>query len=188
MQIFLQRVAANVDFNTLNSLGNDISKVFENIQVTVGPSVEASSKTIFEFCFDRTRNQLNSTRLLQWFLDKFRLDTQSKVLIIVDADAYTTGLNFVFGEAYNNGNIAAIYLPRLKQEFYGLEANEQLFYERMVKEAVHELGHTFDLAHCDNKLCVMHFSNSLPETDIKGRSFCKNCKDKTLRRHKWKQP
>lgn len=96
----------------------------------------------------------------------------------------STGLNFVFGEAYSDGKIAAIYLPRLKQEFYGLEPNEQLFYERIVKEAVHELGHTFGFAHCGNKLCVMHFSNSLAETDIKGRGFCKNCKNKMLRTHK----
>jgi predicted Zn-dependent protease len=30
------------------------------------------------------------------------------------------GLNFVFGEAFGNGKIAAIYLSRLKEEFYSL--------------------------------------------------------------------
>jgi hypothetical protein len=51
-------------------------------------------------------------------------------------------LNFVFGEAYKGRRIAAIYLPRLRQEFYGLESNELVFHERIVKEAIHELGHT----------------------------------------------
>jgi archaemetzincin len=180
MQIILQPLAANLDSDTFRSLASDISKEFENVQVTVAPSVEPYTKTIFHFSFERPRNQVNSTRLLQWFLDKFRIDRQSKMLIIVDADAYSSGLNFVFGEAHDNGKIAAIYLPRLKQEFYGLEPNEQIFYDRIVKEAVHELGHAFGLAHCSNKFCVMHFSDSLPETDIKRRRFCRNCKNKLL--------
>jgi archaemetzincin len=35
------------------------------------------------------------------------------------------------------------------------------FGQRLVKEAVHELGHAFGLNHCENIECVMHFSNSL---------------------------
>jgi archaemetzincin len=72
----------------------------------------------------------------------------------------SNGLNFVFGEAIGNGGIAIIYLPRIKQEFHGLKPNEQMFYERLVKESVHELGHVFGLAHCKNTRCVMQFSNS----------------------------
>ena len=49
-----------------------------------------------------------------------------------------------------NSKVAAIYPPRLRQEFYGLEKNEQLFLQRVVKEAVHELGHTFGLGHCQS--------------------------------------
>lgn len=180
MQIVLQPVAANLDYDSLHSLGNHISIEFENIQVTVAPSGEPYVETIFQYALDSARNQLNSTKLLQWFLDKFKLDTESKMLIIVDADAYSRGLNFVFGESYGNGKIAAIYLPRIKQEFYGLKPNERLFYQRMVKEAVHELGHAFGLTHCDNQVCVMHFSNSLHDTDIKDRSFCKSCRNKLL--------
>jgi predicted Zn-dependent protease len=42
-------------------------------------------------------------------------------------------LYFVLGEAFGNGRIAAIYLPRIKENFYVLKPNKQLFYERMVK-------------------------------------------------------
>jgi archaemetzincin len=42
--------------------------------------------------------------------------------------------------------VAAIYLPRLRQGFYGLKKNEKLFLQRVVKEAVHEIGHAFGLA------------------------------------------
>jgi archaemetzincin len=86
---------------------------------------------------------------------------------------------FVFSEASSlGGQVAAVYLPRLRQEFYSLDPNKLVFHERTVKEAIHELGHTFGIVHCTNKLCVMHFSNSLHDTDFKNRTFCSNCKNK----------
>jgi archaemetzincin len=45
----------------------------------------------------------------------------------------------------------------------------------LVKESGHELGRAFGLAHCNNTRCVMHFSNSLQDTDFKKRSFCDSC-------------
>ena len=101
-----------------------------------------------------------------------------KVLVICDMDAYSGELNFIFGEAHLGGRVAAIYLARLKPEFYDLAPNELVFYDRVTKEAVHELGHSFGLFHCNNKRCVMHFSNLLYDTDFKNRIFCKNCKNK----------
>ncbi len=88
----------------------------------------------------------------------------------------TLGLNFVFGQAMAGGRDAVVALPRLRQEFYGLPEDEVLFKERAIKEAVHELGHTYGLGHCPNSRCVMHFSNSLADTDIKGASFCRTCR------------
>ena len=53
-------------------------------------------------------------------------------------DAYSGELNFIFGEALLGGRVAAIYLARLKPEFYNLAPNELVFYDRVAKEAVHE--------------------------------------------------
>ena len=55
--------------------------------------------------------------------------------------------------------------------------NDKIFYGRIIKESVHELGHVFGLRHCENRKCVMHFSNSIEDTDIKTHVFCKNCKN-----------
>ena len=66
----------------------------------------------------------------------------------------------------------------LRQEFYGLPRDKNLFRERALKEAVHELGHTYGLGHCPDSTCVMHFSNSLPDTDLKGWKFCPDCQEK----------
>ena len=53
---------------------------------------------------------------------------------------------------------------------------------KQVKEAVHELGHTRGLGHCADPRCVMAFSNSLADTDRKGKEFCARCTYK-LRAH-----
>lgn len=99
-----------------------------------------------------------------------------KILLVCDRGAYSDDLNFIFGEAYRGGRIAVVYLTRLR-EFYGLKPDEFLFRERIVKVAVLEPGHSFNLPHCDNKRCVMYFSNSLYDTHFKGRVFCSFCKN-----------
>jgi archaemetzincin len=176
MRIILYPMLTTLDQSTLNSLAKDISKEFKNTKVTVDSSrTRFNTEIVFQSNFDINRNQWNSPKLLGSLLEKFNPATDTKILVIFDADAYSYGLNFVFGEAIGNGAIAIIYLPRIKQEFYGLNPDEQLFYERMVKESVHELGHAIGLAHCDNTRCVMHFSNSLRDTDFKERSFCDRC-------------
>ena len=70
---------------------------------------------------------------------------------------------------------AIIALPRLRQGLYGLPEDMALFCERVVKEAVHELGHTFGLGHCRDRRCVLAFPNALMDTDYKGPGFCTRC-------------
>lgn len=105
-----------------------------------------------------------------------------RVLGVVDVDIFAPGLNFVFGQADITGKRALISLQRLRQEFYGLPQDENLFQQRALKEVVHELGHTYELGHCPDRICVMHFSNSLPDTDLKGWKFCSICKEKVSRK------
>jgi archaemetzincin len=162
-----------LDNDLLNFLIGALSKEFDYANVTVSNT----PKIDIEDFIDGRRNQIRSSELLYWVLEKMKPTREMKILIICDMDAYTGDLNFVFGEAYRGGGAAAIYLPRLRQEFYHLKPDELVFRDRIVKEAIHELGHSFGLYHCANKKCVMHFSNSLHDTDFKQGSFCSNCKN-----------
>jgi len=96
-------------------------------------------------------------------------------------DLYVSSLNFVFGLADQENRRAIIALPRLRQSYYGLPDDTDLFKQRALKEAVHELGHVFGMRHCDDRRCVMAFSNSLADTDCKSHDFCSRCRRQLLR-------
>jgi archaemetzincin len=103
---------------------------------------------------------------------------RDRVLGIAGVDLYLPGMNFVFGIADRRN--ALISLCRLTQSFYGRPEDLRLFRRRAVVEAVHELGHTFGLTHCGNPLCVMHFSNTIADTDRKGPAFCVACGSRVM--------
>ncbi len=126
---------------------------------------------INKYCFDAAKRKYISTCLLK----SYRVD--GITLFVTEHDLFADELNFVFGEAELNGRRAIISLYRLKPEFYG-EKDDDLFKERVLKEAMHELGHVFGLLHCRNPICVMYFSNSIIDTDRKRWMYCERCKDK----------
>lgn len=128
------------------------------------------------FSYNHKRRQFHSTPILKRLKDIF---TEKDIILgILDVDLYVEGLNFIFGEAQPLNKIAVISVKRLREEFYGLTEDKDLFYQRTLKEAVHEIGHLFKLPHCPNPKCVMHFSNSLLDTDIKDFRFCPICEKK----------
>ena len=130
--------------------------------------------------YDRRRRQYVGHAILA-ALARLSLPDAERVLGIIDADCYAPGLNFIFGEASFHARDAFIALPRLRQSFYGLPEDVSLFQERVLKEAVHELGHTYGLKHCPSPRCVLHFSNSLHDTDVKGAAFCLRCQARLAR-------
>ncbi len=155
-----------------------IEKLIATLQEKFGFPVEIGKGIDdIQFTYNKKRKQYHSTLILDEIRKGIPKDAL-KVLGIADEDLYVPSLNFVFGEADLDGSAAVISLARLKQDFYGLEPDEALFEKRTLKEAVHELGHCFGLRHCSDPRCVMHFSNSLQDTDIKSSSFCSICEKK----------
>ena len=123
---------------------------------------------------DQRRGQHHSTEILAKLLELGPAQDR-KILGVTDVDLFVPIFTFVFGEAQLRGPAALVSLHRLRQEFYGLPPAEDLFYVRAEKEALHELGHTFGLVHCASFDCVMRFSNSIEEVDMKTSSFCDSC-------------
>ena len=157
-----------VDESLLIQLAGSIEGIFD-VSVEIGQLLPEPV-----YAYVPERKQYHSTRILDEIIRQG--NRKQKVLGVADVDLFVPRLNFVFGEADLHNRAAVISLVRLRQSYYGLPENKKLFSQRTVKEAVHELGHTFGLGHCPNPGCVMFFSNSLADTDRKEDAFCPQCR------------
>ncbi len=149
----------------LDDLVRDLSA--SGIECTLGHPLPAP-----EAAFDRHRNQYLANAFLGLAAQAAPVlaDPRGKVLAVTDVDLYAGDLNFVLGIAEPRGRTAVISLSRLS-----IGADPKMRRLRALKEAVHELGHTLGLGHCPDPACVMHFSNSLADTDRKGSRPCAVC-------------
>lgn len=152
----------------LDYLKKNLSEIFKT-QVYIGKAYDPP-----EYAYNEKRRQYLSSVILD-NLSKTR-DKSQKILAIIDKDLYVPELNFVFGLADPLRSACIISTTRLKQTYYSLPEDKDLFLRRTLKEAVHEIGHLFNLNHCPDPSCVMHFSNSLLDTDRKDYNFCNSCK------------
>jgi len=124
---------------------------------------------------DPRRGQHSSTKLLRWILAS-GLPAGAKVLGVTDVDLFIPVLTFVFGEAQLGGPAAVVSLARLRRTYDDRPAPEVTIEGRLLKECLHELGHTFGLAHCADGACVMSRSNSVLDVDRKRAAFCRDCR------------
>lgn len=132
--------------------------------------------------FNLKRNQFISDVILKHLRDKYA-GPGCRVLGVVEDDLYTANMNFIFGQADVVSAVALISLARLMPHIDSLKGAEGIVFRRALIEAIHELGHTYGLKHCSNPECVMFFSNSLRDTDMKTRKFCARCMHQI--REKW---
>jgi archaemetzincin len=133
------------------------------------PAVE-----IPEYVHDTRRGQYSSELLLNILIERNNRECD-RILGITNHDLFIPTMNFVFGQADLENGVAVISIARLKQEYYSLPPDRKILTRRILTEAIHEIGHTWQLQHCTNPDCVMFFSNSLSDTDHKGYAFCDNC-------------
>jgi archaemetzincin len=161
----------NVTKHVLETIAEGLRNVFPETKF----KIETKALKVPSQAFNQDRQQYHSTIILgeiRKYAEKQRLTI---ALGVVDVDLYVPQLNFVFGEAECPGKAAVISTFRLNPEIYDRPPNETLLTERCIKEAVHEIGHALGLMHCRNPFCVMHFSNSIYDTDVKQRFFCTKC-------------
>jgi len=128
-----------------------------------------------EFALHPTRMQYHSTEILGRLPSFVQPDTW-RLLGVTELDLYIPILTFVFGEAQVGNSCAVVSTHRLRQEFYGLPSDGGVLRERLLKEAVHELGHTLRLPHCEDYRCAMAPSHAVEWIDLKGSAFCPDCR------------
>ncbi|HUN87273.1 MAG TPA: archaemetzincin family Zn-dependent metalloprotease [Terriglobales bacterium] len=132
-----------------------------------------------QFSFHGERRQYHSSQILAQ-MSKFVGPKTWRLLAVSGNDLYIPILTFVFGEAQMGGPSAIVSYYRLRQQFYGLPHDPDLLRQRLLKEAVHELGHTLELTHCDDYRCAMSASHSVELIDLKENAFCEGCANQVL--------
>jgi archaemetzincin len=122
------------------------------------------------------RQQFHSSEILQRM--QALAPRSWRLLAIADVDLYIPILTYVFGEAQIAGPCAVVSAFRLRQEFYGLDGDEDLLRERLLKECVHELGHTLELRHCQDYRCAMASSHAVEWIDLRESTLCESCRSR----------
>jgi archaemetzincin len=123
---------------------------------------------------DPGRGQWASAEFLRLLLRSVP-PASKRVLGLTRRDLFVPVLSFVFGQAQLNGPVAVVSLARLDQAFHGLPPDRSVTATRALKEAVHELGHTFGLVHCTDPACPMSLSIDIRQLDAKAALFCATC-------------
>lgn len=126
--------------------------------------------------YDDQRQQCLSSEILKAILESAPAD-ENKIMGVTEVDLFIPIFTYIFGEAQLDGRAGLISLARLKPDANDESPDEELYKLRALKEAVHELGHTFGLKHCPEPACVMRFANNIIEVDSKDCSFCPSCHD-----------
>ncbi len=126
------------------------------------------------YAFDKNRLQYNAVTILKSLESESSLDC-AKIIGILNVDLFVPMFTHVFGEARQGGKCALVSLYRLRDELDDSDSREPLLLERAAKVALHESAHLFNLSHCMDERCLMHFSGGLQDLDKAPISFCRYC-------------
>ncbi len=162
-----------IDFGLTNKLASGLASLL-GLTVEILHPLEIPPEA-----YNPQRGQYYSTIVLNK-LQLLKADEKEKILGIIDEDLYTPALSYLFGDADPLSKVAVLSICRLRNEFSGFPENEELMFNRILKESAYQLGRTLNLENCPNPKCVMHQSLKVVDTDLKLAKFCDNCQRKVF--------
>ena len=124
--------------------------------------------------FDEIHLRYDAGAILSCF-ESCSYENYDKIIGIFNGDLFIPTFAYVFGEAKQGGKHALVSLFRLAKGIEGHNPPSSLLFERAAKVALHELGHLYNLSHCEDKNCLMHYSGGLADLDNIPLYFCRYC-------------
>ncbi len=122
-----------------------------------------------------------TNKFYQILINKRNEENLGMIIALTDLPIYSSSndkIIFLFGETHLKhrvGIVSTFSFPENRKYNGILE-------ERVFKEIVHEVGHMIlGSNHCQESVCVMHFSNDVKEIDSKSIDLCDKCKTKLLK-------
>ena len=189
-----------INILVLNDIGRSILRYLQkNLASTFNNNISVLKYVIVPTSFYKSeKNQYDGRKLLGFLAENLTLKEAKNInLAIFDRDLFTGNLDHVFGLASPFPRICVISIIRLHPHFNEDYFQERLkkrkmgkfplsvrrltgkertvYYERILKESLHGIGHTMGLVHCGNSLCIMSPSNLLEDIDNKEIRFCRSC-------------
>lgn len=178
-KIIFQKIG-NVEDEILKDLKEQVERAFKPFSLSV--KIADSSLSLLSSEYNRQKQFYDALMLLDRIHTLAKKHGYFRTLGIINKDIFSKDRNdIVFGIArlpraqkYNENGVALISLTQLQKKNFEKSKSKDPFLMRVSKEAIHELGHTFDLHHCDNE-CIMRFSNNITKSDRKPSTFCESC-------------
>lgn len=149
-----------INKETIVKLQNDLTKIF-NYDIVI-----LQSKALPKTAYYKERGRYRAEKLLT----DLSTDKYEKVIGVTDKDISTTKGSYydwgIFGLAIIDGKECVVSGFRFK--------NSNKYMSRLTLTAIHELGHTFGLEHCNSPICIMGAFNGIKYLDS-NTWFCLDC-------------
>lgn len=146
-------------------------ETFYFAEVEILPAIDFPDSTYY---VPRQRYRADKTISFLWDFKPKRFD---KILGITEKDISTTKGKHkdygIMGLAYRPGKSGVISTFRSKRK-----VSKAVATDRMIKNALHELGHSFGLKHCDfSPTCLMNDAKGTVKTlDKEKKELCEKCR------------
>ncbi len=141
------------------------------------PVMVAERECSPSLAFSKERRQYSAVDLLSLLQDP-PLSPGMRRIGVTDVDLFLPVFAHVMGSAQLQGQVGIASVFRLRPEFQGDPPDPHRLRLRILKEVLHELGHTFGLVHCMVPWCAMSASLRPEHVDLKDPSYCDSCSEK----------